>query len=70
MRQIVTSEIAMDASFLALTEEIGTNQFLRGADALYASAAYQIKSQLISWDAEHLERAGAMNPTNWLAANP
>ena len=38
----------MDAAFLNATESIGTSQFLRGADALYAAAAKQSQSPLIS----------------------
>lgn len=70
MNRMVTSEIAMDAAFLSAVETIGTCQFLRGADALYATVAQQSHSPLISWDNEHLQRAGGMTPTEWLAANP
>jgi predicted nucleic acid-binding protein len=67
---MVTSEAAMDTAFLAATENICTSQFLRGADALYAAVAQQSQSQLISWDDEHLKRAGGTTPTDWLATNP
>jgi predicted nucleic acid-binding protein len=67
---MVTSEIAMDVAFLTATENIGTSQFLRGADALYATTAQQSQGPLISWDNEHLQRAGGITPTDWLAANP
>jgi len=70
MNRMVTSEIAMDAAFLTATENIGTSLFLRGADALYAEVAQQSQSPLISWDNEHLQRAGGISPTDWLAANP
>ena len=70
MNRMVTSEIAMDAAFLNATESIGTSLFLRGADALYAAAAKQSQSPLISWDGEHVQRAGGITPTDWLAANP
>jgi predicted nucleic acid-binding protein len=70
LNRMVTSEIAMDAAFLNSTESIGTSLFLRGADALYAAAAQQSQSPLISWDNEHLQRAGGITPTDWLAANP
>ncbi len=70
MNRMVTSEMAMDAAFLTATENIGTSQFLRGADALYAAAAQLSQSQLISWDDEHLKRAGGITPTDWLATSP
>jgi predicted nucleic acid-binding protein len=70
MNRMVTSEIAMDVAFLTATENIGTSQFLRGADALYATTAQQSQGPLISWDNEHLQRAGGITPTDWLAANP
>ena len=70
MNRMVTSEIAMDVAFLTATENTGTSLFLRGADALYAAAAQQSQSPLISWDNEHLQRAGGITPTDWLAANP
>ncbi len=70
MNRMVTSEIAMNTAFLTTAENIGTSQFLRGADALYAAAAQQSQSQLISWDDEHLKRAGGITPTDWLATSP
>ncbi len=70
MNKIVTTEIPMDSAFMYATETIGTGQFLRGADALYAAAAQQGGSALISWDNEHLQRAGGSTPSDWLIANP
>ncbi len=70
MNRMVTSEVAMDTAFLTATENVGTRQFLRGADALYATVAQQSQSLLISWDNEHLQRAGGITPTDWLVANP
>lgn len=70
MNRMVTSEIAMDTAFLAATESIGTRLFLRAADTLYATAAQKSQSSLISWDNEHLQRAGGITPTDWLIANP
>jgi len=70
MNRIVTSEVAIDAAFLTTAETIGTTLFLRGADALYAAAAQQTQSALISWDDEHITRASGITPTDWLTANP
>ncbi len=70
MNRLVTCEIPMDAAFLTATENLGTGQSLRAADALYAEAARQSQSPLVSWDNEHLQRAGGITPSDWLAANP
>ncbi len=69
MNRVVTAELPMDSVFLNTAKTLGTNQFLRGADALYAVAAQQSQSLLISWDYEHLQRAGGITPTDWLATN-
>jgi predicted nucleic acid-binding protein len=69
MGRIVTSDIAVDASFLARAEDLGTRQFLRAADALYSATAQITSSTLVSWDNEHLQRAGAITPATWLAAS-
>lgn len=64
------AELPMDAAFLARATWSGTRDFLRGADALYATAAELAGGVLISWDAEHRQRAGALSPEEWMAANP
>ena len=63
-------ELPMDAPFIARSTVLGTDRFLRGADALYAATAELAGSTLISWDGEHQKRAGALSPADWLAANP
>jgi predicted nucleic acid-binding protein len=70
MDRIVTTEQPLTQSFLATAEALGTRQFLRGADALYAAVAELSQSPLVSWDKEHLQRAGGITPASWLAANP
>jgi len=62
-------EVPMDAGFLAQATLIGTRHFLRGADALYATAAEITGGCLISWDGELRSRAEAQSPTEWMAAN-
>ena len=56
---------------LLLTQALlsGPSLFLRGADALYAATAVMYATQLISWDDELIRRAGALTPSDWLAAN-
>ena len=46
--------------------ESGRRFFLRGADALYVAAAEISGGRLISWDKEHVERAGGIRPVDWL----
>lgn len=48
---------------------LGTHRYLRGADALYAATAHLTGTQLISWDNELVQRAGALTPTAWLDAD-
>lgn len=53
---------------------IAAQQFLRGADAVYAALARQLGSPLVTWDNELLERGAAVVPTftpaDWLRQNP
>jgi predicted nucleic acid-binding protein len=39
--------------------DLAINLRLRGADAIYVSVAAQLGIPLVSWDKEHLDRAGA-----------
>lgn len=62
--------VAVDDVLLRTAEQIGTNVFLRSADALYAATAQLTGSTLVSWDNELIQRAGAVSPTAWLDASP
>ena len=48
---------------------LGTERFLGCGDSIYAAEAVSSGIPLISWDAELIQRAGAMSPTTWLLAN-
>jgi len=48
---------------------LGTERFLKSGDAAYAAEAVSSGIPLISWDAELIQRAGAMSPATWLLAN-
>ncbi|MEO5713013.1 MAG: PIN domain-containing protein [Luteolibacter sp.] len=63
-------EHPVNAVLLAKTLSLGTIKFLRGADALYSATAEINACDLVSWDKEHLQRAGALTPDDWLMANP
>ena len=47
---------------------LGTERFLKSGDAAYAAEAVSSGIPLISWDAELIQRAGAMSPATWLLA--
>lgn len=55
---------------LASAQDLGLQQLLRGADALYAATAALLNAPLVSWDEEHIDRAGAVTPEQWMAENP
>ena len=63
-------EHPMNGELLAKTLSVGITKFLRGADALYSATAELAACELVSWDNEHLRRAGAFTPDDWLLANP
>lgn len=60
----------VNAALLAKASSIGSANFLRGADALYAATAEIAGCNLVSWDNEHIQRARAMRPDDWVIANP
>ncbi|MBN8457034.1 MAG: PIN domain-containing protein [Verrucomicrobia bacterium] len=62
-------EHPMSAALLANALSTGTTGFLRGADAIYAATAEMLGCQLVSWDKEHVRRAGAVLPDRWLTTN-
>ena len=63
-------EQPVNSVLLAKALALGTTKFLRGADAIYAATAELVGCSLVSWDKEHLQRAGALTPDDWLVANP
>jgi predicted nucleic acid-binding protein len=70
MHPTMAQSFAIDDGLLNETEQTGTDLFLRAADALYAAVALISNSTLVSWDNEHINRAGGLTPTSWLLANP
>lgn len=48
---------------------LGTTRRLRAADVLYAAtAAMRAEDTLVTWDAELIDRAGAVTPSVWLSS--
>jgi predicted nucleic acid-binding protein len=62
-------QVPLNDLVLSMAQQVGTDAFLRSADALYAATASLTGSTLISWDRELIQRAGAVSPTDWLDAN-
>lgn len=60
----------VNAALLCKAMASGSSKFLRGADALYVATAEIVGCDLVSWDSEHIQRAGALSPDEWVAANP
>ena len=54
-------------SLLATALTVGTESFLRAADAFYAAVATDEDGIIISWDEELLRRANALTPSAWLS---
>ncbi len=55
-----------DTATLRSAVTVGTGQFLRAGDAVYATLAKREGALLISWDHELVSRAGAITPEQWL----
>ena len=62
-------QVPVDPGLIERAVLLGTRAFLRGADALYPATAQLVGDALISWDDELIQRAGALTPSAWLAAN-
>jgi len=62
--------VPLDDALASLAIRLGSQRFLRGADALYAATAQLTGASLISWDNDLIQRSGALSPTDWLNANP
>lgn len=45
----------------------GTRRFLRSGDAIYAAVAEAVGGEIVSWDEELVNRAGAVTPETWVA---
>ena len=61
--------LPLNERLLATASELGARCLIRGADALYVAAAELAGTQLVSWDSELVNRAGAITPLDWLATS-
>lgn len=46
--------------------EVGTRTLLRAGDALYTALAKELDGEVVTWDRELIERAGALTPSDWM----
>ncbi len=69
-RSPMVREFPTDVKSIVRSISVGTDQWLRGADAIYATAALENEAILITWDNELVSRARALTPSAWLTANP
>ncbi len=60
---------ASNRAMLRKAVEVGTRRFLRSGDALYAALAEELECEVVAWDGELVERAGALTPAEWIARN-
>jgi len=59
----------LEPSLLRRAIDVGTDRSLRAGDAVYAAVSEAAAADLVSWDAELIQRAGALTPEAWLARN-
>ena len=60
---------SLNRTMLRHALKVGTRSFLRSGDALYAALADWLRADVVSWDGELIERAGAITPTDWIERN-
>ena len=58
----------MSSALLATAVEVGIGHRLRGADALYVATTRMVGGRLVAWDRELIDRAEAIEPTDWQLA--
>ncbi len=58
---------ALTRRMVRRTVAVGTERFLRSGDALYAAVAEAVGGEIVSWDEELVNRAGAVTPEAWVA---
>ena len=56
----------LSRSLLGRSVSVGTRRLLRSGDAIYAALAEVVGGDLVSWDRELVERAGAVTPEAWV----
>ncbi len=57
---------SLNRAMLRRAGQVGTRDFLRAGDALYAAFAEGMEGEVVSWDGELIERGGALTPEGWM----
>ena len=60
---------SLNRAMLRQALQVGPRDFLRSGDALYAALAKWLDAEVVSWDGELINRAGASTPTDWIERN-
>jgi predicted nucleic acid-binding protein len=60
---------SLDPALLRRAVEVGTRQLLRAGDAVYAAVTELAGGEVVSWDEELIQRAGAVTPREWMEQN-
>ena len=63
----LVTEYSLNRTMLRRAVRVGTRMFVRSGDALYAALAEGMEGEVVSWDGELIERAGALTPEGWIA---
>lgn len=61
---------SLDSSLLRRAVDLGTRKLLRAGDAVYAAVTEVTGGEVVSWDEELIQRAGAVTPREWTEQNP
>ncbi len=65
----LVARYSLNRTMLRQAIEVGTRDFLRSGDALYAALREGMEGEVVSWDGELIERAGALTPEGWIERN-
>lgn len=63
----LVTEYSLHRTMLRRAVRVGTRMSVRSGDALYAALAEGMEGEVVSWDGELIERAGALTPEGWIA---
>ena len=69
MRSPLVTVHSLDASLLRRAVEVGTRRLLRAGDAVYVAVSELTQGEVVSWDEELIQRAGAVTPRAWMERN-
>lgn len=61
------SMYSANRAILRTAIQLGTRNFLRAGDALYAAVAQAVEGQLVAWDRELIGRTGGLTPEGWIS---